>query len=76
MALCVELTTWPSHTHLYPNPLQPEGGKGGDDADIVLPPPGQPQTITCVAITPNFIITGSKQVGGGRERRMQLDAVA
>ena len=39
-----------------------EPGKSQDDFDTVLPPPGQPQAITCVAITSNFIITGSKQV--------------
>lgn len=42
---------------------QVEGGKNMDDHDVVLPAPSQNQTLTCVAVTPTFIITGSKQVG-------------
>ncbi len=33
-----------------------------DEGDVVLPPQGQLQTITCVCITPTFIITGCRQV--------------
>jgi hypothetical protein len=39
-------------------------GRHSDDHDTVLPPPGTNQTLTCVAITPHFIVTGSKQVCG------------
>lgn len=29
--------------------------------DVVIPPPGQPANITCVALTGSFVIVGDKQ---------------
>ena len=32
-----------------------------DELDQVIPSPGQNMTVTCVALTQHFIITGSRQ---------------
>eukprot|EP00798_Chlamydomonas_sp_ICE-L_P012670 gene12669-15902_t len=43
------------------HPIEIELGRQMDEFDVVLPPQGQPQHITCVAISEHFVITGSKQ---------------
>jgi len=39
----------------------PGGGRPDDEADVWLPPPGQAQSITGVAVTENFIVTSSRE---------------
>ncbi|GFH09592.1 WD_REPEATS_REGION domain-containing protein, partial [Haematococcus lacustris] len=43
------------------HPIEVGAGQSSEDFDLVLPPPGKVQTVLCVALTPDFIITGSKQ---------------
>lgn len=38
-----------------------EGGEGSDEYDMMLPPQGQNQTITAVAVTEHFVITACRQ---------------
>lgn len=42
--------------------LRPQvpAGKSMDEFDVVIPKPGQTANLTCVTITSDFIITGSK----------------
>ncbi|MEW5304579.1 MAG: hypothetical protein WDW36_007181 [Sanguina aurantia] len=42
------------------HPIQVPAGKSMDEFDVVIPKPGQTANLTCVTITSDFIITGSK----------------
>ncbi|MEW5318051.1 MAG: hypothetical protein WDW38_009304 [Sanguina aurantia] len=42
------------------HPIQVPAGKSMDEFDVVIPKPGQAANLTCVTITSDFIITGSK----------------
>ncbi|GAX77949.1 hypothetical protein CEUSTIGMA_g5391.t1 [Chlamydomonas eustigma] len=43
------------------HPIEIPPGRARDEFDVMLPPPGQNQTLTSVAVTRHFIITSSKQ---------------
>lgn len=46
--------------HVVVHPISVEAGHAPDELDVVIPGPGQPANITCVALTPTFVITGSR----------------
>ncbi|KXZ49298.1 hypothetical protein GPECTOR_22g892 [Gonium pectorale] len=46
--------------HVVVHPIAVEAGHAADEHDVVIPGPGQPANITCVALTPTFVITGSR----------------
>ncbi len=46
--------------HVVVHPIKVEPGRAPDEHDVVIPGPGQPANITCVALTPTFVITGSR----------------
>ncbi|GLC35581.1 hypothetical protein PLESTB_000191100 [Pleodorina starrii] len=46
--------------HVVVHPIAVEAGRAPDEHDVVIPGPGQPANITCVSLTPTFVITGSR----------------
>ena len=46
--------------HVVVHAIAPAAGRLADEGDVVIPGPGQPANLTCVALTPTFIITGSR----------------
>lgn len=46
--------------HVVVHPIAVEQGRAPDEQDVVVPGPGQPANITCLALTPTFVITGSR----------------